>query len=342
MAINIDDYLKDIDPKNVCGEDLQYDPAYIELEQVIKGKPEQQMGDIVVEAEPPNWREVKKYADALLARTIDLRVLVCYLRALIALEGVSGLQDGLILIRTLVEKRWDNLHPQLDPEDDNDPTERISILLSLCDHKTILWPLQRTPLLESKSFGRFNFREISIALGKSAATGNEQEISLATIEGAIQDSDLSQLQKTFQAVTVSLDNINQLEHLLTDYVGASDAPSFVDLRSFLQDSKHFLKTSLEKIAPADELITDEHTSYDKAVAIAPAKSISGVINNNQDVIKTLNLVCDYYRKNEPSSPVPLLVERAIRLVGKSFMDALKDIAPAGMDEAKIVSGKQDD
>ena len=52
MAIEIDDFLKDIDPDNVCGDDLQYDPVFIELEREIKGKPEQQMGDTVVEAEP--------------------------------------------------------------------------------------------------------------------------------------------------------------------------------------------------------------------------------------------------------------------------------------------------
>lgn len=345
MAINIDDYLKDIDPGNVCGDDLQYDPAFIELEQAIKGKPEQQMGDTITEAEPPNWRDIKKYSEALLSRTIDLRVLICYLRALIALEGVSGLQDGLTLIRVLVERRWDSIHPQLDPEDDNDPTERISILLSLCDHETILWPLQQTPLLESKSLGRFNFREISIAFGKSTAISSEKAVSQATIDGAVQDGELSHLQQTFQAITTSLDNINQLENLLTNYVGVSDAPSFADLRNFLKESKAFLMASLEKRGvgdAADELITEENSPEGKAVAVASTKSISGVINNNQDVIKTLNLVCDYYRKNEPSSPVPMLVERAIRLVGKNFMDALKDIAPAGINEAKIISGKQDD
>ena len=87
MAIDIEEFLKDIVPDNVCGDDLQYDPAFIELEQAIKGKPEQQMGDTVVEAEPPNWREIKKTSEALLARTTDLRVLMCYLRALIAQEG---------------------------------------------------------------------------------------------------------------------------------------------------------------------------------------------------------------------------------------------------------------
>jgi len=342
LAINIDDYLQDIDPDNVCGDDLQYDPAFIELEQAIKGKPEQQMGDTVTEAEPPNWRDIKKQSEALLARTIDLRVLMCYLRALIALDGFSGLQDGLTLLRTLVEKRWDNLHPQLDPDDDNDPTERINVLLSLCDHDTVLKPLQQTPLLESKALGRFNFRHISIAAGKSTATSNEKEVSQTTIDGAIQDGELDHLQQTFQTITASLDNVNQLEALVTDYVGVGDAPSFADLRVFLKESKAFLAAALETRGTGDEAVseTEAETPDGETVAVVSTKSISGVINNNQDVIKTLNLVCDYYKKHEPSSPVPMFIERALRLVGKDFMAALIDIAPAGINEATLILGKQ--
>jgi len=344
MTIDIDGFLKDIDPDNVCGDDLQYDPAFIELEQAIKGKPEQQMGDTIVEAEPPNWRDIKKQSEALLSRTIDLRVLICYLRSLIALEGFSGLQDGLTLIRSLVEKRWDCIHPQLDPEDDNDPTERINALLSLCDHEIILWPLQQTPLLDSKSLGRFNFRQISVASGKSTATSNEKEVNQSTIDAVVQDSELDHLQQTLQTITASIDNINQLENLVTDYVGVSEAPSFADLRMFLKDSKAFLLASLEKKGGSADVNQEigGNALEGEVVTGSPTttRSVLGIINNNQDVIKTLTQVCDYYRKNEPSSPVPMLIERTIRLVGKSFMDALKDIAPTGMDEAKIIFGKQ--
>lgn len=347
MAINIDDYLKDIDPDNVCGDDLQYDAAFIELEQAIKGKSEQQMGDTVTEAEPPNWRDIKKQSEALLLRTIDLRVLICYLRALIALEGFSGLRDGLTLIKTLTEQRWDNIHPQLDPDDDNDPTERINTLMSLCDHETMLRPLQKTPLIESKSLGRFNFRDMSIASGKSTATSNEKPVNQSTIDAAIQDSDVGYLQHTFQAITTSLDNLNQLENTVTDYVGISDAPSFADLRVFLKECTTFLAAALEAkgvsdVATNPELNTEDTAQTAEVVTTASTKSISGVINNNQDVIKTLHLVCDYYKKYEPSSPVPMFIERAIRLVGKSFMDSLKDIAPAGIDEAKFILGKNNE
>jgi type VI secretion system protein ImpA len=342
LAIDIDNFLQDIGPENVCGDDLQYDPAFIELEQAIKGKPEQQMGDTVVEAEPPNWREIKKQSESLLSRTTDLRVLICYLRALTALEGFSGLQDGLSLIKTAVEKRWENIHPILDPDDDNDPTERINVLMSLCDYETLLRPLQQTPLVESKALGRFNFRDISIASGKSTATANEKEVSQNTIEAVVQDSELEHLQQTFQAITASLDDVNELEKQVTEYVGISEAPSFSDLRDFLKESKLFLMESLEKRGVGGEQITEENEAGGEAVAVAPAKSISGAINNNQDVIKTLNLVSEYYKKNEPSSPVPMFIDRAIRLVGKSFMEALKDIAPNGVDQAKIISGKNDE
>jgi type VI secretion system protein ImpA len=135
MTIDIDDYLKDIDSDNVCGEDLEYDREFNELEEAIKGKPEQQMGDTLIEAEPPNWRDVKKRAEALMTRTIDLRILISYLRALRAMEGFSGLQDGLLLIKTAVQRYWEGIYPLLDAEDDNDPTERINTLLSLCDYQ---------------------------------------------------------------------------------------------------------------------------------------------------------------------------------------------------------------
>jgi type VI secretion system protein ImpA len=40
--------------------------------------------------------------------------------------------------------------------------------------------------------------------------------------------------------------------------------------------------------------------------------------------------------------VPLLLRRAQRLVGLDFMDLLKDLAPGGVSELRVVSGSSDD
>ena len=86
----IGSYLDEIDAEHPCGENLEYDPDFIALEQAIKGKPEQQIGNTIQEAEPPNWKEVRKETEQLLTRSRDLRVLIYYVRALLALEGYSS------------------------------------------------------------------------------------------------------------------------------------------------------------------------------------------------------------------------------------------------------------
>ena len=64
----------------------------------------------------------------------------------------------------------------------------------------------------------------------------------------------------------------------------------------------------------------------------------GIIASRDDVVRALDRVLDYYRAHEPSSPVPLLVQRAKRLVPLSFLDAMRELAPAGLKELQAVAG----
>ncbi len=53
----------------------------------------------------------------------------------------------------------------------------------------------------------------------------------------------------------------------------------------------------------------------------------GAIRSRQDAIRALDAVAEFFRRNEPSSPIPLFVDRAKRLVSKDFLEVLADIAP---------------
>ncbi|MEM7392468.1 MAG: hypothetical protein AAF492_08965 [Verrucomicrobiota bacterium] len=53
----------------------------------------------------------------------------------------------------------------------------------------------------------------------------------------------------------------------------------------------------------------------------------------------MNKIEDYYRRVEPSSPVPLILGRAKKLVGCSFIDVLKDIAQSAITEVETIAGK---
>jgi type VI secretion system protein ImpA len=64
----------------------------------------------------------------------------------------------------------------------------------------------------------------------------------------------------------------------------------------------------------------------------------GEINSREDVVLQLERLCEYYRRHEPSSPVPMLLRRAKRLVSKEFMDIIRDLTPGGVAEAELLGG----
>src|SRR3546814_5695753 len=47
-----------------CGDDLEYDASFLELERAAQGQPERQMGDAVLAAEPAEWRKVHEIGRA--------------------------------------------------------------------------------------------------------------------------------------------------------------------------------------------------------------------------------------------------------------------------------------
>jgi type VI secretion system protein ImpA len=68
----------------------------------------------------------------------------------------------------------------------------------------------------------------------------------------------------------------------------------------------------------------------------------GEARTREDVLKLLDQVCAYYAKHEPSSPVPLLVERAKRLASMSFLDIVRDLADKGLPQVEAWIGKEAD
>jgi type VI secretion system protein ImpA len=64
----------------------------------------------------------------------------------------------------------------------------------------------------------------------------------------------------------------------------------------------------------------------------------GEIASRQDAIRAMDAIVVFFRKNEPSSPVPLLLDRAKRLVSKSFLEVLEDIAPESLAQVRQLGG----
>jgi type VI secretion system protein ImpA len=176
--------------------------------------------------------------------------------------------------------------------------------------------------------------------------------STATINAAFQDTAAEELKTTATAIVESLECVTRVETFLTELLGSSDAPHFAEIRQVLHDMnaavgkyqasegtarEHGMETSAEPQADAPI----SRNAANSSTSTTRGKSMEE-ITNRQDIINLLEKICAYYEQNEPASPVPLLLKRAMGLVEKDFLTIMGDLAPDSLAQIKLISGIKDE
>lgn len=339
-VIDLDVLLKPISAEAPCGPNLEYEPPFLTLQELARGKPEQVVGDRVKPAQDPAWSSVRQSAEQLLGSTKDLRVAGILHLSLVKTTGIAGLDAGLCLIRRMLEQHWDHLHPQLDAEDGNDPTFRVNSLLAALVSEEALAAVRAAPLVESRQFGKHSLRHHRLATG-ILKPGDGQTVDLqqdlARMDAAFADAPVESLSQTAALVGSAADHLNGIQHVLLDK--ADGIPEELKaLSADLRDMRALFETQLAKRGVATGGPAEEGGTASEAAGGETGPGPIGTLRNRSDVIATIDRICEYYARAEPSSPVPLLLQRAKRLVNMDFMGIVRDLTPAGVTEAETIGG----
>jgi type VI secretion system protein ImpA len=351
MAIDIDKLLSPLSAEQPEGEDLEYAPEFLELDTLSKGKPEEEIGGVFKPAEEPEWKEVRKRALELAGRTRDLRVGILLTIGLLQSDGFAGFADGVTVLHGTLEKFWDTCYPKLDPDDDNDPTMRLNALSALAPMDAYGDPfkfrtrLSETPIASSRRLGRFSLKDMQIASGQLAFQSrdpNAKPPEAAVVKAALEETELAELQAILAAAEPALGHLQDMDALITEKAGAGRGPNLKELNQVLKD---VIRTVGEHIAQRTGTAAAGGAAADGA---APGEAdggksgggaaISGEIRSRDDAIRMMDKICEYFARHEPSSPVPLLVNRARRLTRLNFMDLIRDLSPEAIEKIKVISG----
>ncbi len=317
-----------------AGPNLEYDPEVQALEVAARGKPEQQFGDHVVPAEEPDWKDVHDRAHGLLERSRDLRVCTLLVRALARLDGVQGLAQGIELLDRMIDGLWDSVHPQLDPDDDNDPMMRMNALAALVDADGLLRDLRFVQLASARGFGACSVRQAEVALGL-LEPNDDAELTRAQVEAMIAES---VAQGSGNVAQRAFDAVQHLQHTLNERVGTAQA---VDLKPLAGRLKP-LVALFANAQGTGEQNQDADASGDAGDAGQAASGVKlaavGEIRSRDDALRLLDKVSEFLERNEPTNPAPLLIRRARRLMTMSFVDIMREMAPEGMDSIEKIAG----
>jgi type VI secretion system protein ImpA len=342
--VSVGQLLAPISVEDASGPNLEYDTEFAKLERTAQGKPEQQMGASIVPAEDPDWKVVSRDAQALLARSKDLRVAVHLAKALLRLGALEGFSEALAVLRGLIDGYWDSVHPRLDPDDDNDPTMRMNALAALVDGSTVA-AVRAAPIVSSRALGKFSLRDISVATGELPPTEGQEAPTMGTIEGAFDSIELEALTATTTAAKNAVDDVNTIETLVTDKVGGSRAVNLSKLSQLLATAHKHLAAALARRTDSAAAGTEGTAEAGGPVAEGAAPSrrsgMPGQVNTREDVMKALEQIITYYERHEPSHPLPIVMKRAKRMVTMSFLEIMKDVAPDAMPQAELLRGHSD-
>jgi type VI secretion system protein ImpA len=281
-----------------------------------------------------DWRQIRDKSLAALAESHDLRLLAHLAAALVRIEGLITFSKVITVADRWLGGNWDQVFPRID----EDAVLRRNALNSFADRMAIVDAVRRTSVVSHRQLGSFSLRDLELAHGQLTPTEADVKApNLAQIEATLAGTppgDLAELSGALQSAMGSLRNIVVTMQTRS---GFESAPDFDAL--------------LRPLSRIDKLLTDHipgaaanEPAAASASEEAPAMSTGSVtdIKSRQDAIRALDAVSAFFRAHEPSSPVPLFIERAKRLVSKTFLEVLEDIAPEGVSQAKLIGGIKND
>lgn len=279
-----------------------------------------------------DWRAIRDKSLAALAESHDLRLLAHLAAALVRIEGLITFSQVITVADRWLGGNWDQVFPRID----EDAVLRRNALNSFADRMAIVDAVRRTPVVSHRQLGAFSLRDLELAQGQLTPTEADAKApNLAQIEATLAGTPPTELAALSVALQSAMGSLRNIVATMQTRSGFESAPDFDAL--------------LRPLSRIDKLLTDHipGAAANEPVAAgeeAPAMSTGPVtdIKSRQDAIRVLDAVSAFFRAHEPSSPVPLFIERAKRLVSKTFMEVLEDIAPDGVGQAKLIGGIKND
>lgn len=283
----------------------------------------------------PDWREIRDRSLEVLAQSRDLRVLAHLSAAALHTEGLGAFGQTLTAAATWLSTWWDQTYPRID----EDAILRRNALNCLADRVAVVDGLRRTPLLVHRQLGTYCIRDIEIAQGQLSPAPDEPPKDAGQLEALLTAIETEALQAVAGQVSAAIETLRAIEKTMRDHGGSEAAPDFTGPLQVLSRTKIVLDGQLATRAPAGgaDGAADGGADGGRSGGIR----VPGAIGTRDEAVRTLDAVAAFFRTSEPSSPVPLFIERAKRLVGKDFLSVLEDVIPESVAQAKSVGGVRD-
>jgi type VI secretion system protein ImpA len=279
--------------------------------------------------ESPEWIVIRDKALEALAKSKDLRLLANLGTALLRTDGVSAFSETLNIASQWLEMYWSQTYPLVD----EDAILRRNALNCFADPMAVVDGLRRIPLVRSRQHGTFSLRDIDIATHQLTPGDGDAQVDENQVNAAFGSMPLAELTQLHESVVKAVASLQKIDASMRDAAGSDSTPAFDPLKAQLARLSQVLRAQV-----AGHPESAGQPGIDGAAPSEEGGSAIGVVKSRQDAIRALDAVAAFFKRTEPSSPIPMFLERAKRLVSKDFLEVLADIAPEAVAQARAAGG----
>lgn len=343
-TIDIDSLLAPISEAAPAGTNLRADASpksiYYKLKDARSGaRAAERRADSEGEASGllPEWQTILNLAPKALAETSkDLEVVVWLIEGLVRANGFAGLRDGVKLAQGLVDRYWDSFFSL---EDEDGLPTRLAPLAGLNgqgSEGTLIQPLRKVPVTASRTHGAFAVYHYDQARALANVTDAEVrarreaagEVNMGRFTAAANESGGVYYIGLLEDIDACLAVVGQLGQTLGERA-ARDAPSTSDIARVLTAIRETVASfSADLVEQARAAAAQGSADAQSAAGGAAAGAgPGGSVRGREEALRTLQLVAEYFRKNEPQSPISTSLDEIVRRAKMPFAELLAELLP---------------
>ena len=318
---SIEQLLQPLDGESPTGPDLSYDDKRLEIEAAFEAAGAIQAG----ESDPTDWPKVVDLILAQAEQTRDAWLAVYLARAGARGRRLDTVELGVEYLAGLFENFWDTAHPRLEQYEFQGRKAPCESLVRISE---FIGPLRRMPFVAHPRLGTFSGEDVE----RFAREGEAAE-NYGPFRAALDDLPQEEIQETLTRLERIRNALSRVDEALSAHAdsdtGTNFTPTYAAIDAIRSGLANFGMIEIE--APPEQAGGDAEAAPAAAGEVGRLRSS---IESRDDVIKALDAIVDYYRRREPSSPVPVAIARARNWVNMDFLAVLADIAPDSIGEAR--------
>jgi type VI secretion system protein ImpA len=313
----LDALLLPISEEFPCGHSLKSNGVYSAIQKARKADDASvPMGQWEHDLKTSDWHLVSKIAsDAIANKSKDLQLGFWLLEAQIHQYGFSGIAPAISLLTHMCKSFWPDLHPQII---DNDIEYRTN-LVHWANEK--LQPcIRQLPITDSRNAEPNSWADWETAiqieqLPKEQRSPPGQYTSSQIIINNIASTPIEFYYSVNQDIQLAIETLTQFSSLLDEYCGAF-APTLSGLIQLLREIDATLNAQNQHRSIMASSIQENPEITPEVTEDNPSRGSDnggnrGPIKNRQQAYQQLTDAAEYLKYDDPHSPVPYLVFKAI-------------------------------